>query len=322
MASRTSISVRFARRIQSAPLWVLRCLEWPFVWLLSKPRNVTPAIIVFALPRSGSTVTYQAVCHGLAVNYLSNLWHLLYQLPLLGGWASGRVAQSHCSDFKSQHGFVPGLSGPAEGLQFWRRWLDCGLVDKDCDTLSVSKRHSRAKYLQSVLVALARSGRPFATAYLGHTLVPDRVDQSFPGSVLIRLRRDPVSNALSLLKSLRASGSDWFSVKPRECENLGSASDHERVAAQVYWLNRRLDEATCSESMLVIHYEDLCENPDREISRIQQWCTENGIPVERKFELPKSFPFKQADLETDSDAMKIREALDKLQAAHGRLEEG
>jgi len=134
------------------------------------------------------------------------------------------------------------------------------------------------------------------------------------------LRREPVSNALSLLKSMRANGSVWFSVKPQECKGLDTATEHERVAAQVYWLNRRLDSAGCRASMFTIHYEQLCENPEREIERIRHWCNERGVPVERKFDLPKSFSFKRADLSADTDIIKIRKALDKLEANFGKME--
>ena len=320
MAGRSSVTVRLARYIQALPLWLFRFVEWPFVNLFGKQHGNTPAIFVLALPRSGSTVTYQSICHGLTVNYLSNLWHLFYQLPLIGGWLSALKARHHRSDFKSRHGFVPGLDGPAEGLRFWQWWLDCGLSDRDCDALPATKRQRRSGYLRRVFSVLAREGQPFATAYLGHTLVPERVNQAFPGAIVIRLRREPVSNALSLLKSMRANGTDWFSVKPHECDAMESATKHERVAAQVYWLNRRLDDVACSGTMLTVHYEKLCENPEREVERIHNWCVENGVPVERKFELPAAFQFKRADLTADPDAIKIREALDKLEAKYGKLE--
>lgn len=322
MFNRSSLAVRLARRVQNAPLWLLRFVELPFVALLGKRRAATPAIIVLALPRSGSTVAYQTICHGLAVNYLSNLWHLLYQLPLVGGWLSSPKALQHLSDFESQHGFISGLAGPAEGLRFWQWWLDCGLTDADCETIPAAKLRRRSGYLRTVISVLARKGHPFATTYLGHALVPDRVHQAFPGAVLVRLKREPVSNALSLLKSIRANGSLWLSVKPQECEGLEAASEHERVAAQVYWINRRMDDASCADSMITIRYENLCKNPDKEIERLLHWCTERGIPVERKFELPEAFPFKNADVDSDPDAIRIRLALDELEQKHGKLKGG
>ena len=317
---RSSITVRLARRIQQAPLWLLQFIEWPFVAMLSRKRGASSAIFLLALPRSGSTVTYQAICHGLSVNYLSNLWHLLYQLPLVGGWLSAKKAQHHHSDFTSQHGFVAGLDGPAEGLRFWRWWLGCGLSDAECSDLQTNKLDKRTSYLRRVLSVLTRNSQPFATAYLGHALLPDTVERAFQGAVLIRLKREPVSNALSLLRSMRKGNVDWFSVMPSECEGLANATEYERVAAQVYWLNRRLDDAVCAAKMLTVHYEKLCENPEKEIERIQHWCNDKGVPVTRKLKLPDSFSFKKVNLKSDPDAMAIRRALDELEAKHGKLE--
>lgn len=319
--SRSSTTVRIARYVQALPLWLCQFIERPFLRYLESRMHPSQALFVLALPRSGSTVTYQMICHGLDVQYLSNLWSLLYQLPLLGGWLSSRRALRHQSDFQSAHGFVSGLDGPAEGLRFWKWWLDCGLSDSDSHVMPARMLLARVLYLNRVLNTLTRNGRPFASAYLGHVLLPDRLYDAFSGAALIRLRRDPVSNALSLLKSMRASGSQWFSVLPQECVGLESASEHERVAAQVYWLNRRLDAAKCRADMLTVRYEALCTNPSRELSRIQAWCRERGIEVSRKFALPDHFDFKVADIHNDPDARKIKQALKILEDRHGKLED-
>ena len=318
--NRSSTVVRFARYIQCAPLWVFRFLEWPFVMLFANRQKTTPAIIILALPRSGSTVIYQSLCHGLGVDYLSNLWHLMYQLPLLGGLCSARFSRAHISNFKSEQGFVDGIDGPAEGIRFWQWWLGCGLSDRDCHRHSVAKLRRRSLYLRRVFTALGvLKKQPFATAYLGHTLVPDRVDSAFPGAALIRLRRDPIANALSLLNCLRQNGGDWFSVKPIQCDGLEGASEHKRVASQVYWLNRRLDQSECADSMLTVHYDQLCENPTKEVERIRVWCEGRGISVKLKHALPKSFPFQKVHFGSNIDANKIKVELDILEATYGLL---
>ncbi len=319
---RSSITVRLARSFQALPLWIFRFLEWPVVALLSRRKAKLRAIFVLALPRSGSTVTYQLLCHGLFVQYLSNVWNLLYQLPLLGGWLSSFFARRHRSNFQSRYGFVSGVDGPAEGLRFWQWWLDCGLSDRDCALMPDRKRRGRSGYLRKVLNVVTRGqGGPFVTAYLGHVLVPDRVHGGFPEALLIRLRRDPVSNALSLLNSMRVNDATWFSVVPHECHGLDSSTEHERVAAQVYWLNRRLIDAECANEMLTIHYEELCARPAATLERIRAWCLEKGVNVAPKFSLPERFAYKVADVERDPDARKIRHALDLLEERHGKLEE-
>jgi hypothetical protein len=320
MLGRNLKIIRLARIIQQVPLRMFRFIEYPILFSAGRENEVSPSIFLLALPRSGSTVTYQAICHGLDVNYLSNIWNVLYQLPLVGGILSSKLTINHQSDFYSDHGFVAGLDGPAEGLRFWSLWLDCGLSDVKLSNLKIDKIVKKSSYLQNVISVLTKkTGRPFATSYLGHTLVPDRVTKHFKGALLIRLRRDPISNAISLLKSARSLGSDWFSVMPTECEKIINATEHERVAAQVYWLNRRLDDAECSDQMLTIEYENLCENPEREIEAIRDWCKANGLSVKRKFRLPMNFPCKKVDVNSDPDAIAIHLALAQLEAVHGPL---
>lgn len=317
---RSSLLVKFGRMIQKFPLWLLQFIERPFLRQVKHESPSPKAIIIFGLPRSGSTVTYQTICHALQVNYLSNFWNIFYQLPLVGGFVSYYISRSHRSNFRSQYGFVSGLDGPAEGMKFWKWWLDCGLQDQDCHCLSPSLTKKRSEYLQRILVSLGSfTGLPFATGYLGHILVPDRVYQTFPGSVFIRVRRDPVLNALSILKSMQNGGYNWFSVKPDECRHLDDISSHERVASQVYWLNRRLDAADCAHSMFSIEYEELCVDPEKQIKKLLVWCATNGLSVNRKYALPATLEKNVADIRDDDDVKRIRAALMKLEIEFGKL---
>lgn len=319
MITRDSILVKMARYVQAFPLRFFRFLELPLVWVLYSKKKTGKSIFVFALPRGGSTVSYQVICHALHVQYLSNLWNLFFQLPLLGGWISYFVTRRHRSNFKSEHGFVGGLDGPAEGMRFWSWWLNSDLSDSHSKGWNEHCFSFKVRYLKKVIAVLTNRRSPFLTAYLGHALIPDYVSNVFPDAVLIRIIRDPVSNALSLLKSTRASGRLWFSVVPRECYEFESCDEYERVAAQVYWLNRRLDDAADSNRMLPVRYEDLCKNPDKEIGRIREWCRLNNVSVDLRFSLPSKFELKIPDLENDVDAIRISSALNKIQKRYGKL---
>lgn len=314
---RRSISVRVARVLQKCPLWLLQCLEWPFLFMQKdkKPK----LLFVLALPRSGSTLTYQVIVHGLRAQYLSNVWNLLYQLPLLGGWVSRVIARNHQSDFRSEQGFVSGLAGPAEGLKFWQWWLGAGLVEDGIQRETLAFNDSRLSYLRKILARLTFNNGPFVSAYLGHALVPDQLSNAFPEAAIIRVRRNPVDNALSLLKAMRQGDQKWFSLLPWECRKWENASEHERVASQVYWLNKRLDEANSSSNYLEVHYEALCQHPTAELNRIHDFCLNKGINVEKKFSLPESFRYKHADIETDEDAKAIAGAIKHLESNYGAL---
>ena len=317
---RSSFFVKLGRVIQKLPLFRFRFIERYFLKEKRDESHPIPAIIIFALPRSGSTVTYQTICHGFQVNYLSNIWNLFFQLPLFGGLLSFYISRFHKSDFLSNYGFVGGLDGPAEGMKFWQWWLDCGLRDEDCNILPPKLRLERSSYLRKVLISLYSStNMPFVTAYLGHILLPDRVYNTFHEAVFIRLKREPALNALSLLKSIRDSGSDWFSVRPNECSDLINRDAYQRVASQVYWLNRRLDDADCADSMFTVEYEKLCEDPEKQIERFLDWCTDRGLKICRKHAMPASLMIKNPEPEDNYDLNKIRAELKKLEMNHGKL---
>ena len=211
-----------------------------------------------------------------------------------------------------------GLDGPAEGLRFWSWWLDSHLTDRVHLPMSQGKRKRRLAYLREVFGILSRR-RPFVTAYLGHTLVPDTLANAFPDAIFIRLRRDPVDNALSILKCMESENSEWFSVWPKECEEIGKLSPHERVAAQVYWLNRRLDDALVSQQYLEIAYERLCLKPHTEVSKVIAFCQEKGWNIGLRHDLPDEFKLKKGNPVENDDVRAIEDALAQLENSYGRL---
>lgn len=317
--SRSSLLVRVARIIQRLPLWIFQPLDNLLRLFVSGQSKRPVVIFLLALPRSGSTLTYQVLCHAFKTQYLSNSWNLLYQLPCLGGLFSRSFSSTHRSDFSSDQGFISGSDGPAEGLRFWKYWLGCGLSDNECLTTETEMSRRRVGYIRSVLSGLTDNKKPFVSAYLGHTLIPDYLHKCFPEAVTIRLRRDPIDNALSILTSMRDNNSHWFSLFTRQCLESEGLNEYERVASQVYWLNRRLDEAACETDMLEIRYEELCKDPVAIAKKIQTYCSLRGIKLEPKFELPPAFSYKHCDLPLNEDAKAIVEALNNLERQYGAL---
>lgn len=316
--NRSSILVRVGRLLQRLPLFLLRPLEWPFMSLMNLQAKKPVLIILLALPRSGSTLTYQVLSQGLRSVYLSNLGNLLYQLPYFGGLLSRRYCAYSESTFRSSLGFVQGPCGPAEGLRFWQYWF-ANEIDERLMPDGVSKRERRrAIYLRKVLLALGSEERPVVTGYLGHLLKWQRLQSTFPEAVFIRLHRDPLHNALSLLRCRQKSGSDWFSVYPEECERHAGESVHGQVAAQVYWLNRRLSEVQ-NDHVMDISYENLCRNPAETLQLIISFCNARGMRLEPRQTLPNSFDMAEPDENSLEDLNIIKAHLGELEARYGAI---
>jgi hypothetical protein len=254
--------------------------------------------------------------HGIKTVYLSNLGHLLYQLPFLGGLLSRRLCADSVPSFRSKHGFVDGLCGPAEGLRFWQYWYSNDIDERDIAHESSVWTKRRESYLRKVFACLGSEERPVVTGYLGHVLKWQQLRNTFPEAVFIRLHRDPVVNALSLLRCRQKSGSDWFSVYPAECELHAEESIHGQVAAQVYWLNRRLSELN-DNRVMHLSYEQLCNNPAETLRSVISFCNARGMCLQSGQELPDSFNMGELDTRSMEDMKIIETHLEQLEEKHG-----
>ena len=287
--SRQSIAVRLGRLVQRLPLSLLRFLERPFVRSERAISGHAPMIILLALPRGGSTLAYQALVHALAPVYLTNLWNMFYALPLFGGLLSRLRCHGHRSEFRSSQGFVEGLCGPAEGLKFWGHWFGQHLDEVNSTARAAEVPPSRPLYLKRVLATLCRVDRPFVTGYIGHALAVPSLNRMFPEAVFVRLTREPLDNALSIFDIRKRSPLEPFSVRPHESDARPGDSLHRQVAAQVHYLNRRIDADLDASRTIEVSYEQLCADPNRELARIIDYCNERGFRLSLRQRLPDKF---------------------------------
>ncbi len=320
MRNRRSLAVRVGRFLQSLPLSWLRAFESPLISVRASRRNEPEPVllILLGLPRSGSTLTYQCLIHSLKPVYLSNVWNLLYSTPLFGGILSDRLCNGYQSDFSSSHGFVEGLCGPAEGLCFWSYWTGCGLNERFDDDKSPVTVDRRLRYLKRSVDVLTSSSRPMVTGYLGHVLVAEQLRVWFPKAIFVRLHRDPLSNASSILRSRFVSNTTgWFSVFPRECLDVLEEDIYYQVASQVYWLNRRLSAFDDDPRTLHLAYEDLCQNPRGQVERIVDFCNRRGMQLRTHQKLPRSFQYQLVSSKASKNAHKLTDALRELNRTYG-----
>lgn len=121
---------------------------------LIKEKKDFPAIILLAPPRSGSTLAYQVITSGIKNFHLTNIWNLLYTTPTIGGLLSKKICKNYQSNFQSEHGFVPGLCGEAEGLRFWSYWIGQSLTENQNSYTQIQKSRYLYKILKKIRSAL------------------------------------------------------------------------------------------------------------------------------------------------------------------------
>ena len=320
MRSRHSLVVRLAKAFSNLPLENLLWLDKAIHFFLpcSPAPNPTP-IFLLAVPRGGSTLTYQCFVHKYNLHYLSNFWHFFHKLPFLGGLFSGFLSSilRPTSKFSSVYGFVPGLLGPAEGHHFWSRWFSCYLTELPIfSTPPITDRN----YLVKVLAKLQALFPPFISCYLGHSLCLDRLQDAFPNAVFIRVKRDPVRNALSILKGIRHFSVDWFSVFPIECQSFLDRSDHFKAAAQCYFLNKRIDEILVRSDFFVVHYDDLCSSPNLVFKDFENFAARRGLSLLPSHDLPVCFSQTPLSASDYADVALLKDAFSELEDLYGALQ--
>lgn len=315
--SRDSSFYRFAVFSQRFfPFFLFLPFECLFYFVYSFLRHPKRSLFILALPRSGSTLTYQIILSSFTLNCLTNLSHFFYRIPLFGftfGFLLSSILDVD-SSYKSSYGFVPGLNGPAEGHLFWNYWFRYSLhdtLDTNNNVFSATLRKKSAKAAK-LIELLSTILPPFCSCYVGHLLHLDSLEQSFHGAVFVRLHRDPLLNALSIFNCLNSQNLNWFSVFPNECVESIDSSNHYKAACQVFWLNKRLDIFSSRTNCYHMHYEDLCADPDLQMKLLAEYCSSHGLSLTaRQITIP-SLTQSSLDDYNPNDVIAIRNHLQHL----------
>jgi hypothetical protein len=277
------------------------------------PKIGSKLIILLALPRSGSTLTYQLLVHSIRSTYLSNFWNTFYALPFIGAKFTHYKCLPHVSAFSSDYGFVSGACSPAEGLRFWEYWFDMGIDERIQNICSQKDTINKQKYINTVLSHITTPAMPMITGYLGHALHLDMLQKQFPDAIYVRLRRDPLSTAKSILEARRKSNvEEWFSVFPVECDKYLAEDIIGQVASQVFMLNRRMETDLKSSRVIDISFEDVCASPSTVVDKIINYCNNQGLNLERSAKIPDAFPVSLRSRDEDEDSFHLWRELDNL----------
>jgi len=315
------LAEKLGRFIQGRDLGAVRLIESMMLRGAKGGTIDMPILAVCGPPRTGSTLIYQVITQGLDVFFINNFQHVLCRVPLVGYRLSKRLTRPYISGYKSTGGFVPGLNGPAEAMEFWRYWCDFQLSETPpCPDQARLKRFAR---LMNKIYDL--DGRPLLAGYLAHAFYFKEIHRVFPRFIIIRTVRDMLASAVSGLRRWRQTDpgagdeSFFFGVRPREC--LGDMTRHEYVARQQYFINKRMDEQEdefpgCT---FYARYPAVCADPRGFISSLSAFVKSRGIQVRLRTDtaIPDSFRESTTGQDHDEDTGKIAEELDRLHAEFG-----
>ena len=278
-------------------------------------------IFIIAPPRSGSTLLYQLLAVRFRTCYFSNGMMRFPDSPAIVARLTAPFgACTPRPDFDSWYGNVAGESGPSQGFKAWNRWFPTDLDFVDPDTLSPAA----VDEMRRTIWSLQRTfDAPFISKWQRHAARVQALAHVFPEAVFVRMTRDPVALAESILHGRREFLGDehaWLSVRPRAYSESSGESPLEQVCEQVFHLEREVEfdlEHAAPGRHIRVDYADLCADTGRELTRIDHWYRDlAGQPLHVRHEVPRHFARSAAKKVDEVTRESIRTRLEELRALH------
>ena len=240
-----------------------------------------PTLNVVGLPRSGTTLLNQLAASHLAVGSVNNLVAAFWAAPTIGIRLSKRlVGRGERSGFASDYGRTSEISEPHEFGYFWSSILGYRTMSEPTED---ERNQIDWRRFELVLKNMTRAyGCPVVFKPLMLVWHMRAAIEALPKTCFVWIRRDPVDNALSILRAREQYSGDvgaWLSLRPSEYSWLKDESPLRQVAGQVVFVERaiRREMALCrSENVLEISYADLCTDPTAALERMRSLMAIHG----------------------------------------------
>ncbi len=273
-----------------------------------------PTYHVVGLPRSGTTLLMQILLSRLDFGYISNFIASFWQAPVLGIRLANKIcgAQRPAS-FSSNFGRTDGISSPHEFGYFWNELLGfSNMRAPDPDEKTAIDWANVRTVIQNMRHAF---GRPLLFKSFVLQWHIREFCKVMPDAAFIRIRRDPIDTALSLLKMRReflGNDKEWASMQPREYASLKDLSVYEQVAGQVYFLEKNLDrELSYVDDARVINVslDSVVSSPESVVDKIDGWVLGLGESLNEVGErLDSQSQIRSKLVERDAEYNKVRDA--------------
>ena len=253
-----------------------------------------PTLHIIGAPRSGTTLLSQLVSAHLNIGYINNLIAAFWKAPVFGIRLSKRLTPvSPPASYLSDFGRTQGIHEPHEFGYFWRILLGYTEMLQQDNSFEEAINWERLKL---ILINMTHAfGHPivFKSFLLGWHV--EKVQKILPRTCFVRIRRNPVHNAMSLIylrEKFLGSVEKWASMKPVEFNWLKHEPYWKQVAGQVYYIERSITEQiqrVSGHNVLEVAYEELCSNPLSILQQIRDLLSNNGGQVEFLSDPPKAF---------------------------------
>jgi LPS sulfotransferase NodH len=270
-----------------------------------------PILFIVGAPRSGTTLLNQLIATHLSVGYINNLIAAFWRAPVYGIHLSKKlIAPELPSTYDSDFGRTRYIYEPHEFGYFW------STIFGNRSMMVQNEGQIDWERFRLILVNMTHAfGRPvvFKSPMLGFYMAA--VQEWLPKACFVRVRRDPVHTAVSILKyreRFLGSVDEWVSIKPREYTWLKDEPYWKQVVGQVYYIEKAMTsqiDAIRGCNVLDISYEKLCRDPQVILDQIRALLNKNGGEIQQVSAPPTSFEFRVPNVDANPHANRVRQAI-------------
>jgi len=280
-----------------------------------------PVSFIVGLPRSGSSLLYQALTGTNQFNYISNFTSKFWESPYVGLMIEkilgirNKKEISFTSDFGKT---TDGLHSPHEFMYFWDKWFAQGQETQEVPK-HLLKKIDKNKFKKEIALIESVLKKPVLfKSQFWLTLQMDFLNETFPNSLFISTKRNPLYIAQSIAigrKRINGNINKWWSIKPKEYDSLKTLNWAEQVIGQVYYTEKQLVNSLKiipSHRKVETTYENLCNNPKIVIEEVSHKINKLGGSIDAVTSHLKPFYIKDSQKLADSEFQELVTAYEKF----------
>jgi len=290
----------FHRSLAKYSSWLIRVFEKSKIKRFGSEDLIWQPVFIIGAPRTGSTILYEILTNSLDVIYPDNLAEKFYRNMYFGFWLSNRIYGNRAhNSFLSHFGNTEkfGQHAPNEYAGFWYRWIPRGTHYTPADYLSTN---AKVEIRSTISAVTNKYKKPLLYKNLNLGQRMGMLSEVFPQCKFIFIKRNPVFTVQSLFLAKRKLGfeeNDWWSVMPKNVQELKQLPEIERLTKQVFYTERQITQDSNlfpKGNIKTIRYQELYDNLDSILGQIHKfigekvnWRSENSKPELRQSDRQK-----------------------------------